>query len=87
MKIMKKKTESLTGPLKHLCLMWKTGKIPYLRVYKPHFSDTNLPSKIGVRLIHGILKNVAPPRKSRYTIDDWARDAGFVCCETPSRDC
>jgi hypothetical protein len=30
--------------------------MPYLRVYKPHFFDTNLPSKIGMRLIHGILK-------------------------------
>jgi hypothetical protein len=29
--------------------------IPYLRVYKPHFFDKNLPSKIGVRLIHGML--------------------------------
>jgi hypothetical protein len=30
-------------------------EIPYLRVYKPHFFDKNLPSKIGVRLMHGIL--------------------------------
>jgi hypothetical protein len=29
--------------------------IPYLRVYKLHFIDKNLPSKIGVRLKHGIL--------------------------------
>jgi hypothetical protein len=28
--------------------------MPYLRVYKPQFFDKNLPSKIGVRLIHGI---------------------------------
>jgi hypothetical protein len=27
-------------------------KIPYLRVYKPHIFGKNLPSKIGVRLIH-----------------------------------
>jgi hypothetical protein len=26
----------------------------YLRVYKPHFFEKNLPSKIGVWLIHGI---------------------------------
>jgi hypothetical protein len=30
--------------------------VPYLRVYKLHFSDKNLPSKIGVRLVHGIKK-------------------------------
>jgi hypothetical protein len=30
------------------------GRLPYLRVYKPHFFDKNLPSKIGVRLLHGI---------------------------------
>jgi hypothetical protein len=29
--------------------------ITYLRVYKPHFFDKNLPSEIGVLLIHGIL--------------------------------
>jgi hypothetical protein len=29
--------------------------VPYLREYKPHFFDKNLLSKIGVRLIHGIL--------------------------------
>jgi hypothetical protein len=28
--------------------------IPYLRVYKPHFSDKNLPSRIGARLVNGI---------------------------------
>jgi hypothetical protein len=28
----------------------------YLRVYKPHSFDKNLPSKIGVWLIHGIKK-------------------------------
>jgi hypothetical protein len=28
---------------------------PYLRVYKPHFFDKNLPSKIGVLLMHGII--------------------------------
>jgi hypothetical protein len=31
-------------------------KIPYLHMYKPHFSDKNLPSKTGMQLIHGILK-------------------------------
>jgi hypothetical protein len=61
--------------------------LSYLRVYKPHFSDKNLLSKIGVRLIRGIKKNnLDTPRKSRYLIDDWAHDAGIVCCETPSRD-
>jgi hypothetical protein len=49
--------------------------IPYLRVHKPHFFDKNLPSKTGVRLMHGIC-----------AFDDCARDAGIVCCETPSRD-
>jgi hypothetical protein len=41
--------------------------------------DKNLPSKIGVRRMHGIL----------CPFDDWARDADvacIVCCETPSRD-
>jgi hypothetical protein len=33
----------------------KVSQIPYLRVYKPLFFYKNLPSKIGVRLIHGIL--------------------------------
>jgi hypothetical protein len=47
-----------------------------LRVKKPHFFDKNLPSKIGVRLVHRIL----------CPFDDWVRDAGIVCCETPSRD-
>jgi hypothetical protein len=50
--------------------------IPYLRVCKLHFFDKNLPSKIGVRLIHGILCPFAV----------WAREAVIVCCETPSRD-
>jgi uncharacterized membrane protein len=52
-------------------------KIPYLCVYKPHFFDKNLPSKIGVRLVHGII--LCP-------FDDWARDASIVCCETLSTD-
>jgi hypothetical protein len=50
--------------------------IPYLRVYKQHFFDKNLPSKIGVRQKHGILR----------PFDDWLRDADIVCCETPTRD-
>jgi hypothetical protein len=44
-------------------------KAPYLRVYKPHFFDKNLHSKIGVRLFTE-LKDQDPPRKSRYHIDD-----------------
>jgi hypothetical protein len=44
------------------------NETPYLRVYKPHFFDKNLTSKIGVRLIHGI-KNQDPPRKGRYHTD------------------
>jgi hypothetical protein len=57
-------------------------------MYKRHFFDKNLPSKIGVRLKHGILKNenLDPPRKSLYQKDDWAHDAGIVCCENPSKD-
>jgi hypothetical protein len=50
--------------------------IPYLHVYKPHFFVKNLPFKIGMRLIHGML----------CTFGDWARDTGIVCCETPSGD-
>jgi hypothetical protein len=62
-------------------------KLLYLHVYKPHFFDKNLPSKIGVQLVHGTLKNNLdrPIKKSRYHVDDWAHDAGIVCCETPSR--
>jgi hypothetical protein len=32
----------------------KVFNIPYLHLYKLHFFDKNLPSKIGVQLIHGI---------------------------------
>jgi hypothetical protein len=60
--------------------------IPYLRVYKQHFFHKNLPSKTGVRLIHGFLEKLYPPKRSHYSIDDWACDASIVCCETPSRD-
>jgi hypothetical protein len=52
----------------------KTRELPDL--CKPNFFDKNLPSKIGVRLFHGIL----------YPFDVWARDAEIVCCGTPSRD-
>jgi hypothetical protein len=55
----------------------RLSRTPYLPLYKPHCIDKNLPSKIGVRLMHGIL----------YPFDDWARDTCIVCCETPSRDC
>jgi hypothetical protein len=60
-------------------------KIPYLRVYKPHFLTRLCPPKLGCGL-YTEFKNLVPPRKSRYHIDDWAHDAGIVCCETPSRD-
>jgi hypothetical protein len=61
--------------------------IPYLRVYKPHFFDRNSHSKIGMRLINEIKKEpTSSEKKSRYNIDDWAHDAGIVCCKTPSRD-
>jgi hypothetical protein len=43
-------------------------------VYKLHFFDKNLPSKIGVRFIHGFFKflfrKLDPPRRSRYPIED-----------------
>jgi hypothetical protein len=67
-------------PFLFISFFFQMLKIPYLCVYKPH-----LPSEIGVRLIHGI-KNLHPPRKSCYHINDRAHDAGIVCCETPSRD-
>jgi hypothetical protein len=35
------------------CMICKSG-IPYLHVYKPHFFDKNLSSKIGIRIIHRI---------------------------------
>jgi hypothetical protein len=31
-------------------------------------------------------KNLDPPIKSYYHIDDWAHDASIVYCEIPSRD-
>jgi hypothetical protein len=37
--------------------------LPYLRMYKPHFFDKNLPSKIGVRLIHGVKKPISSEKK------------------------
>jgi hypothetical protein len=61
-------------------------RVPYLRVYKPHFFDKNLPSKIGVRLIYGINKGTEILREKAVIIDDWAHDAGIVCGENPSRD-
>jgi hypothetical protein len=38
---------------------------PYLRVYEPHFFDKNFPSKIGLRLMHGILSfwRLSPRRR------------------------
>jgi hypothetical protein len=52
------------------------NELPYLCVCKPHFFDKNLPSKIGMWLVHRI----------SCPFDDWARDAGIVCCKIPSRD-
>jgi hypothetical protein len=49
-------------------------KLAYLRVYKPPFFDKNLPSKIVLRLVHGIL----------CPFDDWARGTAIVWYETPS---
>jgi hypothetical protein len=43
------KTERFTS---HMTKTELTFDIPYLRMYKPHFFDKNLPSKIGVRLKH-----------------------------------
>jgi hypothetical protein len=48
-------------------------QLPYLRVYKTHFFDKNLPSEIGVRLFTESLKkkkNLDPPRKGHYHIED-----------------
>jgi hypothetical protein len=38
------------------------------------------PPKLGCGLYTEFKKNLDPPRKSRYYIDDWAHDAGIVCC-------
>jgi hypothetical protein len=54
----------------------KVHTLTYRIWVNPHFFDKNLPSKCGVRLMHGIV----------YPFDDWACDAGIVCCETPGRD-
>jgi hypothetical protein len=32
---------------------YRMNNLTYLRVYKLHFFDKNLPSKIGARLVHG----------------------------------
>jgi hypothetical protein len=42
------------------------NKLTYLRVYKQHVFDKNLPSRIVVRLVHGILcpfRRVSPRRR------------------------
>jgi hypothetical protein len=63
--------------------------LPYLRVYKPHFFDKNLPSKIGVQLIYGILfifyffKKARSSEKSRYPKDNRACDTDIAYCELP----
>jgi hypothetical protein len=57
-------------------------RIPYLCVYKLHFFDKNW----GVAYTRNLKKTLDPQRKSCYLIDNWAHDAGIVCCETPSRD-
>jgi hypothetical protein len=41
---------------------------PYLRVYKPHFFDKNLPSRIGVRLINGVLLTTEPAMPVLYVV-------------------
>jgi hypothetical protein len=50
------------------------NRIYYICVYKLHFFDKNLPSKIEVRLIHGILciflKKELVPKKKSYPVDD-----------------
>jgi hypothetical protein len=46
---------------------WMWQKTQYLHAYKQHFVDENIPSKIGVWLIHGILfffkEKLDPPKK------------------------
>jgi hypothetical protein len=39
-------------------------------ISRTFFFHQNLPSKMGVRLAHGIKNNQDPPRKSRYDTDD-----------------
>jgi hypothetical protein len=61
--------------------------LPYLRVYKPHsFWQEFTLQNWGAAYKRNLKKYLDTPRKSRYHIDDWAHDAGIVCCETPSRD-
>jgi hypothetical protein len=56
----------------------------FLRVYKPHFWQEFTLENGGAAYTRK--NNQDPPRKSCYHIDNWAHDAGIVCCETPSRD-
>jgi hypothetical protein len=44
----------------------KDEMIPYLGVKKPHFFYKNLPSKIGARLMHGILSFLRVSPRHRY---------------------
>jgi hypothetical protein len=58
--------ERLYATAEHPVVILNTNSelvIPHLRVYKPHFFDKNLPSKIGMRLVHGILKTRSSEKK------------------------
>jgi hypothetical protein len=59
--------EEICGLYKTPCVrIVKLRGLPYLRMYKQHFFDKNLPSKIGCGLYTELKKNVDLPRKSRY---------------------
>jgi hypothetical protein len=57
--------------------------ILYLRVYKLHLLIYLPKSGCG---LYTEIKTYILRKKSRYHIDDWAHDAGIVCCKNPSRD-
>jgi hypothetical protein len=62
--------EFLQNKLCHIFLFLLNNNVVfvllYLHVYKPHIFDKNLPYKIGVQLIHGILffLKLQPPKKA-----------------------
>jgi hypothetical protein len=68
---------SQSSPPAHVCICdsHSGSELPCLRVYKPNFWQEFTLQNWGAAF-HGILRPF-------YC---WPRDAGFVCCETPSRD-
>jgi hypothetical protein len=67
-------TSHRTTTMYRICA--RTSRTFLARIYPP---------KLGCGL-YMEFKNLDPPRKSRYPIDDWAHDISIVYCETLSRN-